>query len=596
MPLPQVRPEKAPPMYETPGANINMRKYLHINLNDRVVDEQELYGEAIVRCGRHLIAKTLLSQDTATIDPLSPDNPLIFSAGPFAGTNFSNANRISVGCKSPLTGGIKESNAGGTFGLALGQLHLSGLTLYDASVDWVVIHVARDGKVSFDSAEPYLGKGNVEAAALLHEKYGKKISLALCGPVGEYQGLLAGIAFSDPDRRPSRLAARGGVGAVMGSKKVKAIVVELHKMPQLHDRKKVMQAVREYGTRLREQEGVKNLNMHGTAYVADFTNHVGGLPVRNFSAGQLVDTDIEPMRMGGDYIRQQNIERGGKPAHACMPGCIIECSNVYAGADGNEIVSPLEYETIGLLGSNCGLSDPDELAELNAIANDLGIDSIETGAMLAVLMEAGLAEFGDLDFMTRALEDIRLGTEKGQLWALGTARMGRFYNVRRVPVIKQQAISAYDPRVIGVTGISMMLTAQGADHTAGNVPMMDCNGKKISELVAASLQSQVSSAAADSLGLCVFGRSVTDTSADLVVDAINAAHGTELEPSFVEELGRETLQLEHEFNKAAGFVAADDELPQFFYDEPLAPTNKVARFHSHEIHKSMNDWWKHNSQ
>ena len=573
-----------------------MRRYLHINLDDRSVDAQQFDGEAIVRGGRYLITKTLLERGTATVEPLSADNPLIFSAGPFAGTNFSNANRTSVGCKSPLTGGIKESNAGGTFSLALGQLHLAGLTLYGASADWIVIHIAKDGEVSFDPAEPYLGKGNVEAAALLHEKYGKKVSLALCGPVGEYQGLLAGIAFSDPDRRPTRLAARGGVGAVMGSKKIKAIVVDLHKMPQLHDRKKYMQGVREYGARLREQEGVQNLNRLGTAYVADFTNHVGGLPVRNFSAGQLVDTKIEPMKIGGDYIRQQNIERGGKPAHACMPGCIIECSNVYADADGNEVVSPLEYETIGLLGSNCGLNDPDQLAGLNAIANDLGIDSIETGAMLAVLMEAGLAEFGDVDFITRALEEIRQGTAKGRLWAQGTARVGEHYKVERVPVIKQQAISAYDPRVIEVTGITMMLTAQGADHTAGNVPMMDCKGKQLGDLVAASLQSQVNTAAADSLGLCVFGKSVTDTNIELVVNAINDAHGTELEPSFFENLGRETLQLEYRFNRAAGFVDADDELPGFFYDEPLAPTGKSANYHSDDIHQSMHDWWRLDSQ
>ena len=569
-----------------------MRNYLHINLKNQSVDKQELHGEAIVRCGRNLIAKTLLEQGTATVEPLSAENPLIFSAGPFAGTNFSNANRTSVGCKSPLTGGIKESNAGGTFSLALGQLHLAGLTLYDASPDWVVIHIAKDGSISFNSAAAYMGKGNVESAAMLHEKYGKKVSLALCGPVGEYQGLLAGIAFSDPDGRPTRLAARGGVGAVMGSKKVKAIVVELHKMPQLHDRKKVMQAVREYGAKLREQEGVRNLNELGTAYVADFTNHMGGLPVRNFSDGQMVDTDIEPFKMGGDYLRQQNIKRGGKTAHACMPGCIIECSNVYADASGNEMVSPLEYETIGLMGTNCGLSDPDELARLNAIANDLGIDTIETGAMLAVLMDAGLAEFGDAVFMTDALEEIRQGTVKGLLWAQGTARVGEHYKVERVPVIKKQAISAYDPRVIKVTGITMMLTAQGADHTAGNVPMMDCKDKQLSELVAASLLSQVNTAAADSLGLCVFGRSVTDTNIDLVVNAINDAHGTGLEPSFFEELGRETLKLEYEFNLAAGFGIDDDELPQFFYDEPLAPTGRVADIHSREIHQNMSDWWK----
>ncbi|MCP4982181.1 MAG: aldehyde ferredoxin oxidoreductase [Gammaproteobacteria bacterium] len=573
-----------------------MRKYLHIHLNDRSVDEQELHGEAIVRSGRYHIAKTLLESGAASVEPLSPDNPLIFSAGPFAGTNFSNANRTSVGCKSPLTGGIKESNSGGTFSLALGQLHLAGLTLYGASADWVVIRITKDGGVSFDPAKAYLGKGNVEAAAMLKHKYGKKVSLALCGPVGEYQGLLAGIAFSDPDGRPSRLAARGGVGAVMGSKKVKAIVVDLHKMPQLHDRKKVMQAVREYGAKLREQEGVRNLNLLGTAYVADFTNHVGGLPVCNFSAGRLVDTSTGPMKMGGDYLRQQNIERGGETAHACMPGCIIECSNVYADADGNEVVSPLEYATIGLLGTNCGLSDPDDLAGLNATANDLGIDSIETGAMLAVLMAAGLADFGDLQFMVDALEDIRQGTDKGLLWAQGTARVGEHYGVERVPVIKRQAISAYDPRVIEVTGISMMLTAQGADHTAGNVPMMDCNGKSADELVAASLQSQVSSASADSLGLCIFGRSVTDTNTELVINALNDAHGTGIEPSFFWDLGRETLRLEHEFNKVAGFLAEDDELPRFFHDEPLAPSGKVARFRGDEIQQCVNDWWQQDSK
>ncbi len=566
-----------------------MRKYLHIRLNDLTVDEQQLEGEAIIRCGRNLIAKTLLNHGAATVDPLSGDNPLIFSAGPFAGTNFSNANRTSVGCKSPLTGGIKESNAGGTFSLALGQLHLSGLTLYGASDEWIVIHIARDGGVSFDTAEPYLGKGNIEAASLLHEKYGKKTSLALCGPVGEYQGLVAGIAFSDPDLRPTRLAARGGVGAVMGSKKVKAIVVEMHKMPHLHDRKKVMQAVREYAVKLREQEGVRNLNELGTAYVADFTNHVGGLPVRNFSEGQLVDIDDEPLKLGGNFLRKQNIERGGKPSHACMPGCIIECSNVYAGADGKELVSPLEYETIGLMGTNCGLSDPDELAALNAIANDLGIDTIETGAMLALLMEAGLAKFGEACFMADAMEEIRRGSKKGRLWAQGTARVGEHYGVERVPVIKKQAISAYDPRVIKATGITMMMTAQGADHTAGNLPTMDCSNKALNELVEASINAQVNTAAADSLGLCVFGRSVTDSNIDLIVNAVNDAHGTKLGPGFFAELGRETLELEHRFNRAAGFGIEDDELPKFFYDEPLAPGGSVAEIHSRDIHQCLRD-------
>ena len=569
-----------------------MRNYLHIDLEDQTVKAVEQSGEELVRVGRYLIAKTLVEENIAGVDPLSPANPLIFSAGPFAGTNFSNANRTSIGCKSPLTGGVKEANAGGTLGVALGQLHLSGFTLHGAADEWVIIHLRKDGSVGFDSAAGFMGMGNVETAARFHEKYGKKTSLALCGPVGEYQGLLAGIAVSDTDRRPSRLAARGGVGAVMGSKKVKAVVADLGRMPQLHERRKVIAGVRHYAEKLGEDPMIDSYKRFGTAMMADYTNHVGGLPVRNFSSGRLVDTNIETMKMGGDFIREQNIARGGEQDHACMPGCLIRCSNVYADADGNEIVSPVEYETLGLLGTNCGIKEPDELARLNAAANDLGIDTIETGAMVGVLMEAGLGKFGDAGFITDVLEQVRAGTEQGRLWAQGTAAVGDHYRVKRVPVIKRQAISAYDPRVIEATGITMMLTAQGADHTAGNVPRMETADKSLDEVAGASHAAQVMCAATDSLGLCVFGRTVTTVELDSITQAINAAVGTELDPSFFNELGRETLRLEREFNRAAGFTEADDELPDFFYNEPLQPSNRAARFHAREVNEFAAGWWR----
>ena len=562
-----------------------MRNYLHIHLDRQSVDSESRQGEDLVKIGRYYIAKTLLDMGIATVDPMSAANPLIFSAGPMAGTSFSNANRTSVGCKSPLTGGIKEANGGGTFGYALGQLGLSGFTLHGAADDWVVIHLRKDGTVEFDSADAYMGKGNYEAAALLHDRYGKKVSLALCGPVGEYGGLLAGIAFSDNDRRPSRLAARGGVGAVMGVKKVKAIVADLDKMPALYDRKAVLSDVRTYAQKLGEDPVVMNFyNAVGTMGMADYMNYVGGLPVRNFSSGQQVNTDEGTFKMGGDFIRTQNIARGGEHTHACMPGCVIQCSNVYADAEGNEVTSPVEYETLGLLGTNCGISEPDLLAALNHIANDLGVDSIETGATLGVLMEAGLAEFGDMDFMVQVLKEIREGSEEGKIWAQGTARVGEHYHVTRVPVIKKQAISAYDPRVVEVTGISMMASAQGADHTAGNAPRYKSDDKDLDNLVEVSLDAQVSAAATDSVGLCLFGRTVTNESLEFIAKSFNDAVGANLEPSFFMALGRETLVLEAEFNRQAGFTAADDELPAFFYSEPVAPTNQVARFHGHEVH------------
>jgi len=573
-----------------------MRTYCHIDLVDQSIKKQELNGEEILSAGRHFIARSLIDLGAATVDPLSPQNPLIFSAGPFAGSNFSNANRTSVGCKSPLTGGIKESNSGGTFGFALGQLELAGFTLYNCSDDWIIIHFCKDGSINFESAAPYMGMGNFETAEKLHEKYGKKVSIGLCGPVGEYQGMLAGIAFSDVDLRPSRLSARGGVGAVMGNKKVKAVVVDLHKMPKFHERKKLMGAVREYNKMLKAEPVIENFAKTGTAMMSDVINQLGGIPVRNFTAGAAAESGAD-FKLSGDYLREQNIERGGETTHACMPGCLIQCSNVYADADGNEVVSPIEYETIGLLGTNCGITEPDDLARINWLANDLGVDTIELGGTLGVLMDHGDADFGDVPFMERIIDvELREGTEHGRLVAQGAARVGKHYQMERVPVIKQQTISAYDPRVIEVTGITMMMTAQGADHTAGNLPTYECEGKDVEELVHASLEAQALTASSDSLGLCIFGRSVTNVQTDFMTKALNDAHGTTIDAGFFRTLGVETLRYEDEFNKLAGFAVDDDELPEFFYSEQLAPTNRSARFHSAEVRDSADSWWQQQNQ
>jgi aldehyde:ferredoxin oxidoreductase len=563
-----------------------MRKYLDIHLAQQKIDTREVNGEEAVQAGRWLIGKVLLESGAAKVDPLGPDNPLIFSAGPFAGSSFSNANRTSVGCKSPLTGGIKEANGGGTFGYGMGQLYINTIVLHGQSPNWVVLHFKKDGKIAFDDATPYLGKGNMTVAKMLQEKYGKKIALGLCGPVGEYEGLLAGISFSDIDGRPSRLAARGGVGAVMGSKKVKAIVFDLDKVPQFHDPKGVRDAVRDYAKMLQADSVVTGFYQAvGTMGMADFQNLIGGLPVRNFSSGQFADVKSgQQFKMGGDYIGPLNKSRGGDQTHACMPGCIIQCSNVFHDADGKEVVSPVEYETLGLLGTNCGIGDPDDLAQLNFLANDLGIDTIEAGGMIGVLMEAGLAEFGDTKFATKVLAELYKGTEQGKIWSQGAARVGEHYKVKRIPVIKKQTISAYDPRVVEATGIAMMATAQGADHTVGNLPRLKSRELDLPKLLELSIADQIKTAATDSLGLCIFGRTVTTTQLPFIMNAINAALGTSYNEEKFYQIGREALIYERDFNRAAGFSAEDDELPQFFYNEPIAPTNQTARFHGKDVH------------
>lgn len=563
-----------------------MRQYLNIHLNNKSIESATWAGEKLVKAGRYLIAKTLVDSGVATVDPLGAENPLIFSCGPFAGTTWSNANRISVGCKSPLTGGVKEANGGGTFAYALGRQNICGLTLHGQSDDWVVIYFAKDGTVRFDDAAPYMGKPNYEAAEMLKEAYGQKIALAMIGAVGEYQGLLAGISFTDSDGRPSRLAARGGVGAVMGSKRVKAMVVELDKMPNLHDRKKTLQAIKKYAKDINEDEGIQSTYTQvGTMAMGDYTQIVGGMPNLNFTSGSAELNENDEFTMGGTFIRDLNVSRGGAHTHACMPGCVIQCSNVFVDENGKEITSPVEYETISLLGTNCGVYNVDDLAEMNQWCNELGVDTIETGATIAVLMDAGKAKFGDLDFMRQFFQDMLEGNENGKFYAQGTARVGEQLNFHRVPVIKKQAISAYDPRVIEITGLSMMVSAQGADHTAGNVPKAKTVDMSLERMIELSLEAQIATAAVDSIGICMFGRTVTNPNVEFVANSINDALGTDIRPTFFHEIGRETLILEREFNLAAGFTVEDDELPQFFYDEALKPTGKKARFHGKDVHE-----------
>ncbi|MEJ5336599.1 MAG: aldehyde ferredoxin oxidoreductase C-terminal domain-containing protein [Thermus sp.] len=559
-----------------------MRRSLRLDLKERKAFWQEVPLEEAAFGGRYRTAKLLMEREAYRFDPLSPENPLVFAVGPLAGTSFSNANRTSVGTRSPLTLGIKEANGGGTFGYALGQLGLSYLVLEGQAPEWTVLRLTREGEVFFEPAEGLLGLGNYEAARRLFSAYGQKIAFALLGPVGEYGGLLSGIAFSDVDGRPSRLAARGGVGAVMASKRVKAIVVEVAGRPLVQDKPKATEALRRYAALLRQDPLVMQFyNAIGTMGMADFQNAFGGLPVRNFREGRLAPP--EAFRMGGQYIAPLNKARGGKHTHACMPGCVIQCSNVIVDEKGEEIVSPLEYETIGLLGTNCGLNDPDQVAHLNRLANDLGIDTIEAGATLALLLEKGEAPWGDYAFLRKKLEALYTPTEEARFLAQGTARVGEALGLKRVPVIKRQAISAYDPRVVEATGVTMMVTAQGADHTAGNAPRLETRAMPVEEILLASHQAQVNAAANDSLGLCVFGGSVTNKNQDLVREAIFGVLGVELPGDYWTRLGEEVLRLEHRFNHLAGFTHEDDRLPAFFYEEPLPPKGYTARFRPEDL-------------
>ncbi|NPA93609.1 MAG: aldehyde ferredoxin oxidoreductase [Chloroflexi bacterium] len=528
--------------------------------------------------GRGLIARILLDEVPATCEPLGPKNILIWAPGLLVGHMLSSCDRISIGGKSPLTGGVKESNAGGTTGLALARLGIKALLLEDRPEDdrWWVIVIDEQG-VRFDPADDLVGLGVYASAERLRERYGTQPAISLIGPAGEMRMRAAGIQNLDRDGMPTRISGRGGLGAVMGSKHIKAIVFDPPKgaKPPLVDPKAFREAQKIYNKALMEHPQTKIYHDYGTAAMTSMTSHFGSLPTRGFSEGYFEGWE----RLSGEHLREVLIQRGkpSLPNHACMSGCVIQCSNVYADEQGEIITSPLEYETIGLMGSNLGIDDLDVIARLNHEANDLGLDTIEVGAALGVAGRAGLLTWGDGEQALALMDEIRRGTPLGRTLGNGAVVTGQVLGVEQVPAVKGQAMPAYEPRVIKGTGVTYATCPQGADHTAGltiRAKVDHLNPEGQAEL---SRKVQISMAGYDTLGVCIFaGFGFAAAPKDIIARLLRARYGWEdVDENILSDLGRETIRLERAFNWRAGFTTADDRLPEWMTREPVPPTGAV---------------------
>lgn len=547
-----------------------------INVHERSLERTPVPDGWKILGGRGLLARILLDEVPPTCDPLGPHNKLIFAPGLLVGHMLSSCDRISVGGKSPLTGGIKESNAGGSTGLQIALLGIQALILEGAPAadEWQILVIDSSG-ARFEPAGPIAGLGVYAAARSLRERYGDKVAISLIGPGGEMQLRTAGIQNLDKDKVPSRINARGGLGAVMGSKRLKAIIFDAAgcDKPPIRDPEGFKAAQKAFTTALMNHPQTAVYRDFGTAGVARLCDTLGAIPVRNFSVGQYEDLES----ISGEHLRQTLLQRGGKanPTHACMAGCTIRCSNNYAGENGEEIVSPLEYETISLMGSNLGISDLDDVARLNWLVNDLGIDSIDAGAALGVAAEAGLLSFGDAQRAGELLREIYTGSPLGRMLGHGAALTGQVLGVRRVPVVKGQAISGYDPRAIKGTGVTYATNPQGADHTAGLTIRAKVDHLDPKAQIDVSRNAQINMAGYDTLGACVFAGFGFAASPESIRDLLNARYGWSVDIGILQQLGRATLKLEREFNRRAGFTAADDRLPEWMAEEPLAPTQAV---------------------
>ncbi|MBW2106892.1 MAG: aldehyde ferredoxin oxidoreductase, partial [Deltaproteobacteria bacterium] len=450
----------------------------------------------------------------------------------------------------------------------------------------------------------------------LTEIYGK-VGIISIGPAGEQKLNAASIAVNDMDNRPTRHAGRGGQGAVMGSKGLKAIVVDDTGSPgvEIKDKDEFKKWAKTFSDGLLKNPVTgEGLPTYGTAVLINIINEAGGLPTRNFSNGQFEHA----ANISGEQLTENCKDRGGKGTHACSPGCVMRCSNVYNDKDGNYtpgcvmrcsnvyndkdgnyITSGLEYETIFAFGSNCNVSDLDVIARYDFLCDDIGLDTIETGGAIAVAMEGGYLPFGDWDRAIKFLdEDIRNGTPIGKIVGSGAVVTGRAFGVSRVPAVKGQNMPAYDPRAIQGIGVTYATSTMGADHTAGYAiatNIMKVGGYvdplKPEGQVELSRNLQIATAALDSTGLCLFTAfAVLDQpeTFEAIYRMLNAQYGLNLTEDDVTELGKNVLKTERDFNTRAGFTNKDDRLPEFMYQEALAPHNQVFMVKDEELDEFWN--------
>jgi len=538
------------------------------------------------------LTSTIISQEVKpTCNPLGRFNKLVFAPGLLAGTPCPNSGRLSAGSKSPLTGTIKESNAGGTAAQCLARLGIKALVI-EGMPDknaWYSLHVDKHG-VTIQEETASVGEGNYAVMKALMQKHGDKTGIISIGPAGEMGLAAANISVKDPDGN-IRSHGRGGLGAVMGSKKIKHITIDPTGGPgvEIFDPEKFREVARKFTKALVDHPvSGQALKTYGTDVLVNILNEAGGLPTRNFRFGRFAGAD----KISGETMREIILKRNGKPHHACHAGCVMQCSQVYNDKDGNYVTSGFEYETIWGFGANCCIDDLDIIAEADHLLDDIGVDSIETAVAVGVAMEAGIIPFGDGPGTLRLIEEIREGTPLGRILGSGAAAVGRMYGVTRVPVVKNQGLPAYDPRPVKGMGITYATSTMGADHTAGYcIPLniLRIGGfvdplRKEGE-VDLSRRLQIGTAMIDSAGLCIFVMFPMLDNLDvfsLMFDMINAKYDLQMTADDGRTLGRKILRAEHGFNLAAGFTNKHDRLPEFF-EEPIAPHNAVWDFTGEEI-------------
>ncbi|QNB48328.1 aldehyde ferredoxin oxidoreductase [Thermanaerosceptrum fracticalcis] len=572
---------------------------LRVNMSDLSIKKETVPEKYQLMGGRALTSHII----NAEVDPhshaLGPNNKLVFAPGLLAGTPAPSSGRLSVGTKSPLTGTIKESNAGGVAAQKLARLGVKAIIVEGQPKDdkWYILKIDNEGGQLLP-ADKIIGKGNYETGELLRAQFGEKAGVISIGPAGENKMSAASIAVADMEGHPVRHAGRGGTGAVMGSKGLKALVIDDTNAPgvEIKDKEAFRGAAQAFSKMLLANPTCgTGLPTYGTAVLINILNEAGGLPTENFKRGRFEGAE----KISGEFMYDTILARKGNPTHACHPGCVMRCSQIYNDAEGNYLTAGFEYETIWAFGADCCIDNLDQIAMADRLCDDLGLDTIEMGVTMAVAMEAGVIPFGDGEGMLNLLKnEIGKATPLGRILGQGAAFTGQAYGITRVPVVKKQGIPAYDPRAVKGIGVTYATTTMGADHTAGysvatNILKVGgfVNPLGTEGQVDLSRGLQIATAAIDSSGLCLFvAFTVLDEPEALpkVADMLTAQYGVKVTVDDITELGKAVLRVEREFNTRAGFTPAHDRLPEFFANEPVPPHNTTFDIAGEELDKVFN--------
>ncbi|MBN1217237.1 MAG: aldehyde ferredoxin oxidoreductase [Candidatus Lokiarchaeota archaeon] len=541
--------------------------------------------------GRGITSQIIYDEVDPHSDPFSKLNKLIIANGLLTGSPFPNSGRTSIGSKSPLTNGIKEANVGGRGAYMLAQQGIRAIILEDIAKDWIII-IINNREIEIIRANEYKGLNNYNLCEKLYKKYGNRIGIYSIGTSGENLLKSSTIACNSLEGHPSRHAARGGLGSVMGSKKLKAIVIipskiNLIKIDNIKEFRKISKPLAKllYDTK-------KTLSKFGTPILVGAINQIGGLPTKNYTRGKFKDVE----NISGEKLYRVNSERGGFNRIACCPTCVIKCSNIINDKNGNYLTSSFEYETIAMNGSNLLINNIDELAKIDFLCDDIGIDTIEFGATIGVAMYMGKIKWGDSAEVIKILRTINENSIIGELYGNGVYNFGKSLNIKRIPQVKGQSLSGYDPRIFKAMGVTYATSPMGADHTAG-AAIAGRNARKDFDYgdltedkhkLQLSYELQLYTTVLDSMGCCYFiGPSFENM--EIIAKCLNAMYRINITQEDVINIGKNTLMKELEYNEKVDIKKECNKLPSFFYTEELKPSNHKTTFNK----KDFYDFWNY---